>query len=187
MAVQKITGRFGARVTVSVSNFVPKPYTPFAWVGQNTKTEFDRKHMLLKEVFDTMKNVNFQYHDSLTSLMEGVLARGDRRLSKAIYLAFRDGARFDSWSEHFSFDRWKKAIEGAGLDMAFYNNRPRGKNEKFPWEHTSCGVSRGFLWKEYERAQEAALTPDCRRGACTGCQVCQQLGVKIIDWKGKEA
>lgn len=183
---KKITGRFGARVTVSVSNFVPKPYTPFAWVGQNTKTEFDRKHMLLKEVFDTMKNVNFQYHDSLTSLMEGVLARGDRRLSKAIYLAFRDGARFDSWSEHFSFDRWKKAIEGAGLDMAFYNNRPRGKNEKFPWEHTSCGVSRGFLWKEYERAQEAALTPDCRRGACTGCQVCQQLGVKIIDWKGKE-
>lgn len=87
--------------------------------------------MLLKEVFDTMKNVNFQYHDSLTSLMEGVLARGDRRLSKAIYLAFRDGARFDSWSEHFSFDRWKKAIEGAGLDMAFYNNRPRGKMRSF--------------------------------------------------------
>lgn len=112
---KKITGRFGARVTVSVSNFVPKPYTPFAWVGQNTKTEFDRKHMLLKEVFDTMKNVNFQYHDSLTSLMEGVLARGDRRLSKAIYLAFRDGARFDSWSEHFSFDRWKKPLKELDL------------------------------------------------------------------------
>ena len=117
--------------------------------------------------------------------MEGVLARGDRRLSKAIYLAFRDGARFDSWSEH-SFDRWKKAIEGAGLDMAFYNNRPRGKNEKFPWEHTSCGVSRGFLWKEYERAQEAALTPDCRRGAVRAVRSVSSWGSRSLIGRGRK-
>jgi radical SAM family uncharacterized protein len=183
---KKITGHYGARVTVSVSNFVPKPYTPFQWVGQNTKEEFDRKHMLLKNAFASMKNIHFQYHDSRTSLMEGVLARGDRRLSKAIYRAWEKGARFDGWTEYFSFDTWKEAIQEAGLTMDFYNSRARDENERFPWEHTSCGVSRAFLYREYEKAREAILTHDCRRSTCTGCGVCQKLGVRIIDWKGKE-
>jgi radical SAM family uncharacterized protein len=180
---KKITGHGGAHVTVSVANFVPKPYTPFQWVGQNSREEFDRKHMLLKNAFASLKNVHYQYHDSSTSLMEGVLARGDRRLSKAIYKAWEKGARFDGWTELFSFERWKEAIEESGLSMDFYNCRQRDENEKFPWEHTSCGVSRQFLWHEYEKAKQAALTPDCRRSTCTGCGVCQQLGVRIIDWK----
>lgn len=184
---KEITGHMGARVTVSVSNFVPKPYTPFQWVGQNTKEEFDRKHMLLKNAFANLKNIHFQYHDSRTSLMEGVLARGDRRLGKAIYLAWQRGAKFDSWSEFFDYDRWKQAVEDAGLTTDFYNSRPRGKEEIFPWEHTSCGVSRQFLWNEYEKAQETALTHDCRRDTCTGCGVCQKLGIHIIDWKEGKA
>lgn len=184
---KEVTGHMGAKVTVSVSNFVPKPYTPFQWVGQNTKGEFDRKHMLLKNAFANLKNIHFQYHDSRTSLMEGVLARGDRRLGKAIYLAWQRGAKFDSWTEFFDYDRWAQAIADAGLTPDFYNSRPRGKEEIFPWEHTSCGVSRQFLWSEYEKAQEAALTHDCRRDTCTGCGVCQKLGVTIIDWKEGEA
>ena len=182
---KEITGHMGAQVTVSVSNFVPKPYTPFQWVGQNTKEKFDRKHMLLKHAFASLKNIHYQYHDSRTSLMEGVLARGDRRLGKAIYLAWQRGAKFDSWGEFFDYDRWKQAIEDCGLTTDFYNSRSRGKDEIFPWEYTSCGVSRKFLWSEYEKAQQAALTHDCRRDTCTGCGVCQQLGIKIIDWKGK--
>lgn len=181
-----VTGHGGAKVTVSVSNFVPKPYTPFEWVGQNSKAEFDRKHMLLKQAFAGLKNIHYQYHDSRTSLMEGVLARGDRRLGKAIYLAWQRGAKFDSWSEFFDFDRWQQAIENSGLTMEFYNTRPRGKEEIFPWEHTSCGVSRKFLRNEYEKAQQAALTHDCRRSTCTGCGVCQQLGVQIVDWKARK-
>ncbi|MCH3950138.1 MAG: TIGR03960 family B12-binding radical SAM protein [Acidaminococcus sp.] len=180
---KEVTGHYGAKVTVSVSNFVPKPYTAFQWVGQNTKAEFDRKHNLLKEAFSYLKNVHYQYHDSLTSLMEGVLARGDRRLSRPIYIAWEKGARFDGWGELFSFERWQEAFTEAGVDMAFYNQRERGKDEIFPWEHTSCGVNRAFLAKEMERAKVAALTHDCRRSTCTGCGVCQNLGVKIIDWE----
>ena len=179
---KEVTGHGGARVTVSVSNFVPKPYTPFQWVGQNIKTEFDRKHMLLKNNIN-VKNINYQYHDSTTSLLEGVFARGDRRCGKALYLAWQLGARFDGWSEGFSFERWEKAFAQAKLPMSFYNARERDKDEIFPWEHTSPGVERSFLWREYEKAQEAQLTEDCRRGKCTGCGICQKLDVKIIDWK----
>ena len=184
---KQVTGKGGAKVTVSVANFVPKPYTPFQWAGQNTKAEFDRKHMLLKNAFAKLKNINYQYHDSRTSLMEGVLARGDRRLGKAIYLAWQRGAKFDSWGEFFDYDRWKQAIGDVGLTMDFYNSRPRGEKEVFSWEHTSCGVTRQFLWSELEKAKRADLTHDCRRDTCTGCGVCQKLNVKIIDWKETEA
>ena len=179
---KQVTGHGGARVTVSVSNFVPKPYTAFQWVGQNTKAEFDRKHMLLKNNIN-VKNINYQYHDSTTSLLEGVFARGDRRCGKALLLAWQAGARFDGWSECFSFERWEKAFAAAGLDMSFYNARVRDQDEVFPWEHVSPGVERSFLWREYEKAKNVQLTPDCRRGTCTGCGVCQNLDVKIIDWK----
>ena len=183
---KQVTGHGGARVTVSVSNFVPKPYTPFQWVGQNTKAEFDRKHMLLKNHIN-VKNINYQYHDSTTSLIEGVFARGDRHCGKALYLAWQMGARFDGWSEGFSFERWEKAFAEAGLDMSFYNARVREKDEVFPWEHVSPGVERSFLWREYEKSQRAELTHDCRRSTCTGCGICQNLDMKIIDWKDDSA
>lgn len=179
---QEVTGRRGAKVTVSASSFVPKPYTPFQWVKQDDIAELRRKQYLLKDALK-VKNITFQYHDSVTSVLEAVFARGDRRLGEALYLAWQRGAKFDGWNEHFSYDRWLQAIQDVGLDKDFYIGRERGKDEMFPWEHIQPAVARNFLWNEYEKAKAAQLTHDCRHDACTGCGVCQKLGVKIIDWK----
>ena len=179
---QEVTGRRGAKVTVSTSSFVPKPYTPFQWVPQDDIAELRRKQFLLKDALK-VKNITFQYHDSVTSVLEAVFARGDRRLGKALYLAWQRGAKFDGWSEHFSYDRWLEALQDAGLNKEFYIGRERGADELFPWEHIQPAVARGFLRREYEKALAEELTHDCRHGVCTGCGVCQKLGVKIIDWK----
>ena len=179
---QEVTGRRGAKVTVSASSFVPKPYTPFQWVQQDDIAELRRKQFLLKDALK-VKNITFQYHDSVTSVLEAVFARGDRRLGKALYLAWQRGAKFDGWSEHFSYDRWMEALQDAGLNKEFYIGRERGANELFPWEHIQPAVARSFLRREYEKALAEELTHDCRHGVCTGCGVCQKLGVKIIDWK----
>ena len=130
----QITGHRGAKVTVSVSSFVPKPYTPFQWKGQDTIDEIRRKQMLLKDALK-VKNITYQYHDSVTSVIEGVFARGDRRLGQALYLAWQRGAKFDGWSEHFSYNRWLEAISDCGLDKDFYANRDRDMDEIFPWEN----------------------------------------------------
>ena len=179
---KKVTGKGGAKVTVSVSTFVPKPYTAFQWFGQNQIEEIKRKQMLLKDALK-VKNIHFQYHDSPASVLEAVFARGDRRLGKALYIAWEKGARFDGWSEHFKYDLWTDAISKAGLETSFYANREREKEEVFPWEHVQPGVVRGFLWHEYEKAKKGELTTDCRHSDCTGCGVCQNLDAKIIDWK----
>ena len=179
---QEVTGRRGAKVTVSASSFVPKPYTPFQWVQQDDIAELRRKQFLLKDALK-VQNITFHYHDSVTSVLEAVFARGDRRLGKALYLAWQRGAKFDGWSEHFSYDRWLEALQDAGLNKEFYIGRERGANELFPWEHIQPAVARSFLRREYEKALAEELTNDCRHGVCTGCGVCQKLGVKIIDWK----
>ena len=178
----QIKGHRGAKVTVSVSSFVPKPYTPFQWKGQDEIEEIRRKQMLLKDALK-VKNITYQYHDAVTSVIEGVFARGDRRLGKALYLAWQNGAKFDGWSEHFSYKRWLDAISECGLDKAFYANRDREENEVFPWEHIQPAVNRAFLWNEYQKSLRAELTEDCRHANCSGCGVCQNLNVKIIDWK----
>ena len=178
----QIKGHRGAKVTVSVSSFVPKPYTPFQWKGQDEIEEIRRKQMLLKDALK-VKNITYQYHDAVTSVIEGVFARGDRRLGKALYLAWQNGAKFDGWSEHFSYKRWLDAISECGLDKAFYANRDREENEVFPWEHIQPAVNRAFLWNEYQKSLRAELTEDCRHANCSGCGVCQNLDVKIIDWK----
>ncbi|MDD4320508.1 MAG: TIGR03960 family B12-binding radical SAM protein [Acidaminococcaceae bacterium] len=179
---KEVTGKGGAKVTVSVSSFVPKPYTPFQWVGQNSLAEINRKQMLLKDALK-IKNVTYQYHDSVTSVIEGVFARGDRRLGKALYLAWQRGAKFDGWSEHFSYENWLKAISDAGLDKDFYATRERAQGEVFPWEHIQPGISRAFLWNEYQKSKSGELTGDCRNGDCVGCGACPTLEAKIIDWK----
>ena len=178
----QIKGHRGAKVTVSVSSFVPKPYTPFQWKGQDEIEEIRRKQMLLKDALK-VKNITYQYHDAVTSVIEGVFARGDRRLGKALYLAWQNGAKFDGWSEHFSYKRWLDAISECALDKAFYANRDREENEVFPWEHIQPAVNRAFLWNEYQKSLRAELTEDCRHANCSGCGVCQNLDVKIIDWK----
>ena len=179
---KEVTGKGGAKVTVSASSFVPKPYTPFQWSPQDSYQELRRKQFLLKDALK-VKNITFQYHDSYTSVIEAVFARGDRRVGKALYLAWQNGAKFDGWSEHFSYEGWLNALKEAGLDIEFYANRERGEQEMFPWEHIQPAVARSFLRREYEKALKQELTPDCRYNTCSGCGVCPTLDVKIIDWK----
>jgi len=181
----KVTGHKGCQVTASASVFVPKPYTAFQWFGQNSVEEMRRKQFLLKDALK-MKNVEFQYHDAPTSVIEAVIARGDRRVGRAIYNAWKEGARFDGWSDKFSFARWQRAMSDAGLDIDFYAARQRDEDEVFPWEHVSPGVSRTYLVSEWQKAAKGELTGDCRRSECKGCGVCQKLGVKIVDYGVKK-
>ncbi len=177
-----IRHRHDVKVTVSVSCFVPKPYTPFQWFGQNSMEEFRRKQELLKSHIRD-RAIHFAYHDARVSLIEGVFARGDRRLAKVIETAWRNGAKFDGWTDLFNETAWLDAFDECGIDMKYYNERTRDFDEPLPWSHTTPGVSIAFLKNEWRRALDAALTHDCRRGTCTGCGICQRLGADVIDWK----
>ena len=181
----QVTGKRGCKVTCSASFFVPKPYTAFQWFAQDDLENIRRKQFLLKDEIKTIKNVTLNYHDSKTGIIEAVFARGDRKVGKALLLAWQKGARFDGWSDCFDYERWLEAFAEAGLDKDFYAARQRGEHEVFPWEHISPGVSRKFLWNEWQKAYAQQLTHDCRRSTCTGCGVCQKLGVSIIDYKGE--
>ena len=181
----QVTGKRGCKVTCSASFFVPKPYTAFQWFAQDDLENIRRKQFLLKDEIKTIKKVTLHYHDSKTGIIEAVFARGDRKVGKALLAAWRKGARFDGWSDCFDYDRWLEAFAEAGIDKDFYAARQRGENEVFPWEHISPGVSRKFLWNEWQKAYAQQLTHDCRRSTCTGCGVCQKLGVNIIDYKGE--
>lgn len=177
---QRVTGKRGAKVTISVSCFVPKAFTPFQWEAQDSLAEFERKQHLLKaHIHD--RAIQFNYHDARVSWLEGVLARGDRRLSRVIHEAWRRGARFDGWTDQFHEAYWLDAFAALGVDADYYNGRKRAQDEPFPWEHTSPGVARAFLWTERERGMRGELTPDCRRGHCTGCSVCSTLDVSVVD------
>ncbi|MDD4601207.1 hypothetical protein SDC9_09024 [bioreactor metagenome] len=178
---KEIKGRRGAKVTVSVSSFVPKSHTSFQWFGQNTTADIERKQRLLKEKFRD-KSISFNWHDARTSLLEGVFSRGDRRLSKVLLLAWQNGAKFDGWSEHFKFNAWLEAFKVAGLEPEFYANRERNQAEVLPWDHIACGVDKQFLIREYQNAVAEAHTADCRRDSCSACGVCPGLGVEVLDW-----
>jgi len=162
------------KISVSVSNFVPKPFTPFQWVPQNSLGEFRGKHRFLKEKFKTKKSIQFNYHDADTSILEGVFARGDRRLSQVLLKAYEKGCKFDGWAEHFKMDKWQEAFHECGVDMDFYTLRERNENEVFPWEHIDVQVTRHFLFKEYERSLLEKTTPHCR-AQCSACGY-QQTG-----------
>ena len=167
----KLNGRKGGRfnVTVSVSNFVPKANTPFQWESQNTAEEFARKHNYLTTKLHT-KHVTFNYHDNATSSFEAVFARGDRRCSKLLLAAFKNGCKFDSWTEHFKPEGWEKAFADSGIDRAFYTERKREFDEVLPWDIIDSGVSKKFLKLEAERAYNETTTHDCRHG-CVGCGI----------------
>ena len=168
-------GRF--RLTVSVSNFVPKADTPFQWERQNTPEEFMEKHMYLEKKLK-IKGVTFNYHDSFTSVCEAVLARGDRRVGQAIAEAHKLGCRLDGWTEHFYPDRWKKAFELSGITPEFYAFRERSEAEILPWDHIDCGINKKFFALERKRAYKEKITPDCRYG-CRGCGINQKVECKL--------
>lgn len=159
----------GVQVTLSTSCFVPKPFTPFQWMAQSTREEFYEKiHFLKSEM--TNRKVKYNYHDPETSVLEGVFARGDRRLGAVIERAHALGCAFDGWAEHFKPNLWAQAFEDVGINPDFYTVRLRDEREFFPWDVIDAGVDKQYLWNEYQCALRAEVTPDCRQG-CTGCGV----------------
>lgn len=157
----------GVQVSVSCASFIPKPFTPFQWEAEDSMESLKAKQKHLLESIPSRK-VKVSYHETPTSLLEGVLARGDRRLCRVLLDAYRLGCKFDSWDDRFRFDAWMKAFEMNGIDPYFYTQRKREFSELLPWDHLDFGVSKKFLEKEYKKAHENKTTPHCRM-KCAGC------------------
>ena len=154
-------------VTVSVACFVPKPFTPFQWEPQATMEELERKQQYLASRI-TDRKIKYNFHDASVSLVEAVLAKGDRRLSDALELACEEGFMFDAWTEYFDYARWVSVFERSGIDMAFYANRRADDDEIFPWDIIDCGVEKRFLLSEKTKAYDEKTTKCCRE-VCSGC------------------
>ena len=157
----------GLQVNISCSSFIPKPFTPFQWEPEDSMDSLKAKQKHLLESIPS-KKIRVSYHETPTSLLEGVLARGDRRLSAVIHSAFKNGCKFDSWDEHFKFDAWLRAFEDNGIDPYFYTQRKREFSELLPWDHLDYGISRKFLENENLKAHRNTTTPHCRI-KCAGC------------------
>ncbi|MBO6114065.1 MAG: TIGR03960 family B12-binding radical SAM protein, partial [Lachnospiraceae bacterium] len=166
---EKRNGR--VMINASSSYFVPKPFTPFQWAPMIKPEEFTRRAYFVKDAFARQlnkKSLKFSYHDADITVLEGVLARGDRKLSKLIYDVYKKGAIYDAWTEFFDMERYKKAFEENNIDIDFYISRERADDEIFPWEHIDVGVSKKFLLKEWHNAKAGVVTPNCRM-KCSGC------------------
>ena len=158
-------------VTTSTSFFVPKPFTPFQWAPMAPKAQFlanqSLLHTTIKEQLNA-RSIKYNWHDPEMTVIEGVLARGDRRLGPVIEDVYRQGALFEPWTDYFKPERWQIAFDNAGLSPDFYTTRERAENELFPWDFIDIGVTRKFLWREYEKALKGEVTPNCRE-KCSGC------------------
>ncbi len=174
-------GTGGNDVNVAVSTFVPKPHTPFQWEAQIGIGETLRKQELLRDGLRN-KKLRFKYHEAQLSFLEGVFARGDRRLSAVLERAVELGCRFDGWREHFDFEKWSQAFIDCAIDPTWYL-RQREKDEILPWEHIDCGLPKKFFWQERGKALECAATADCRSGDCHACGVCdfEALRMQLTD------
>lgn len=157
----------GVTVSISVASFVPKPFTPFQWEPQDTMEQLVAKQKHLMENVHTHK-IQVSWHQSRTSFLEGVFARGDRKLCNVIESAWRKGCKFDGWDEYFLFDKWMEAFEENGIDPAFYSNRRRAFSEILPWDHLDYGIRKAFLEEENKKAHESVTTPHCRQ-KCAAC------------------
>ena len=165
----------GLRVTVSVSVFVPKPFTPFQWAAQDTLETIIAKQEHLKQVLN-IKGVTFHWHEPYVSFLEACFARGDRRMGAVLKSAWEKGCVLDGWNETFRYDLWMEAFRDCGIDPAFYAHRERTKEEILPWDHIDSGVTKQFLWSEKEKSERAETTKDCRKG-CNGCGLNRWKGV----------
>lgn len=166
---EKRNGR--VMVTASSSYFVPKPFTPFQWAPMIAPDEYMRRAYFVKDAIAKARNkksLKFTYHDAGISKLEGIFARGDRRLAKVIYNVYRRGAIFDAWSEFFDMEKYEAAFSELGIDTDFYTSRERSLDEVFPWEHIDVGITKDFLKREWLRAKEGVTTPNCRI-SCSGC------------------
>jgi radical SAM family uncharacterized protein len=189
---REVSGRNDIRCTVSIGGFVPKPHTPFQWAAQLDHDTTDERLRKLREVVREDKRygraIGFRYHDGKPGTVEGLLSRGDRRVGRVIEEVWRDGGRFDGWSEHFSYDRWMQAAErglaGTGVDVAWYTTREREYDEVLPWDHLDSGLDKDWLWGDWEDALAAAEghdieVEDCRWTPCYDCGVCPEMGTEI--------
>jgi radical SAM family uncharacterized protein len=166
------------QITASSSFFVPKPFTPFQWAPMNTKKEFlDKAKIVNGEIKNQLnqKSLRYNWHEADLTILEGYLARGDRKASQLLLEVYKNGAIYDSWSEHFHNDIWMKAFETTGIDLDFYTSRERDIEEKLPWDFIEIGVTKKFLQLEWERAKNAEGTPNCKE-KCSGCGALQYQG-----------
>ena len=169
-AVPKGQRAKGLRVSCSASVFVPKPFTPFQWCPQDTMEVVKAKQQMLRRLLQNVRGASFNWHDPSVSFLEACFAAGDRRLADVLYRAWELGCKLDGWNEHFRFDLWMQAFADCGVDPVYFANRQRGQNEILPWDFIDIGVTKRFLWLEYERARKAQTTRDCRLG-CNGCGI----------------
>ena len=156
------------QVRISLSTFIPKPHTPFQWVAQESAEQLSAKHELLKQGL-RRKGSRLSWQDPEVSLLEAALSRGDRRLGRVIYDAWRSGSTFDAWNERFNYQNWLDAFKKSGLEPGFYAQRERPLDEPLPWAHIDTGVTSAFLKQEYQRAIEGKETPDCHYKPCNAC------------------
>ncbi|WP_134738433.1 TIGR03960 family B12-binding radical SAM protein [Nocardioides sp. 503] len=187
---RKVSGRNDIRCTVSIGGFVPKPHTPFQWAAQLDHETTDAR---LKKLRDTVREdkkygraIGFRYHDGKPGTIEGLLSRGDRRVGAVIEEVWRDGGRFDGWSEHFSYDRWvasaEKGLAGTGVDLDWYTVRERDYDEVLPWDHLDSGLDKDWLWADWEDAIDPSSeteVEDCRWTPCYDCGVCPEMNTEI--------
>ena len=172
-------------IVASSSFFVPKPFTPFQWSPMNTAEQFESKRrFLLGKVKEQLnqRSIRYQCHDAVTSELEGVFARGDRKLCKVIEDAYRRGCIFDAWTDYFKEDVWEQVMDENGVSRYFYNYRERGKDEIFPWDFIDIGVSKNFLYREYENSLQEKVTPNCR-AKCSGCGAAKFGSGVCMEWR----
>jgi radical SAM family uncharacterized protein len=169
-----------ASVTVSVGGFVPKPFTPFQWFGQNTSEELQRKVDLLRTELRHDKGVQLKWHDPAATLVEGIVSRGDRRLGAVLEQVWRDGGTFQEWSEHFRLDRWTDAMEAHGLSVDDFAHRHRTEDEVLPWDHLSAGLHKDFLWQDWRDALDEVGLEDCRWTPCYDCGACTGYSIEHV-------
>ncbi len=166
---EKRNGR--VQIVASTSFFIPKPFTPFQWASQNRKEEFlDKAYLTRKSITEQLnqKSIKYNWHEADVSVLEGIMARGDRKINQVILKAYEMGCMYDAWSEYYKNDVWMQAFETCNIDPDFYTVRERNEDEIFPWDFLDCGVSKEFLLREWKRAQEEVVTPNCRM-QCQGC------------------
>jgi radical SAM family uncharacterized protein len=166
--VRRLKNKAHPRVRVSLATLVPKAHTPFQWVAQDSEEQLCLKQEMIRQSLRRL-GIQLSWQDPKASLLETVLSRGDRRLSKVIHRAWQLGCTFDAWSEHFDYKKWLQAFEGVGLDPGFYAYRHRSLDELLPWAHIDVGVDTAFLKQEYQRTLEGKETPDCSQGQCNAC------------------
>jgi radical SAM family uncharacterized protein len=170
----------GVSVKASVGGFVPKPFTPFQWFGQNTVDELYRKIGLLRDATRRSKGLQLTWHDPRATLVEGLASRGDRRLGPVIEQVWRRGGTFQEWSEHFRLDLWLEAMADHGLDLDWYVYRHRTEGEVLPWDHISAGLHKDFLWQDWQDALAEVGLPDCRWTPCYDCGACTGYGIEHV-------